>query len=62
MGAYRDFLEKAAAVFDLEDAVALLSTPEIVAVAHLLGHSVEESKEIALQKEVHKTYKMMDID
>ena len=48
VGAYRDFLEKAAAVFDLEDAVVLLSTPEIVAVAHLLGHSVEESKESAL--------------
>ncbi|MBR4694176.1 MAG: hypothetical protein IKP07_05130 [Bacilli bacterium] len=56
--AHKDYIDKAIKIFDNKDAVEMLSTPQIMAIAHLLGHSIPECKQIALQieQEVSQKY------
>ncbi len=61
---YKIFIEQSIEIFDNEDAIRLLSTPQIMAVFHFLGYSIPEAKEKALEieKEVNKKYHLVDPD
>ncbi len=61
---HKDFIEQAAEIFDNEEAISLLSTPQIIATVSLLGYSIPESKEIALkiEEEVNRKYHYVNLE
>ena len=61
---HKIFIDESIIIFDNTDAVRLLSTPQLMAVAHYLGYSIPEAKEVALQieQEVNKTYNLVNPD
>lgn len=61
---YTIFIKESIDIFDNEDAIRLLSTPQIMAVIHFLGYSIPEAKEMALEieKEVNRKYYLVDPD